>query len=253
MATLDFGGNNAYLKLDCWVLANVVQLATQDFCERFLDLRNDPKGRQFDQMTQAARSGVANIAEGSARTGTSVETALKLLDVSRASFAELSGDYANWLLHNRSEPPWPRRGAEAMAVYGVRLGEWKYGDDWQHDAYRRVLAEREKFKPWTGHADGAVAANAVLVLIARVQTMLRRQLDAIGENFSREGGFSERLTKARLETRDRQAAAEGAPKCPECGAVMRLRVAKRGGNAGNRFWSCPNWPDCKGTRPFAPR
>lgn len=37
--------------LDTWVLANVIQLATQDFCIRYLNHTNDPCGRLFDQMT----------------------------------------------------------------------------------------------------------------------------------------------------------------------------------------------------------
>ena len=39
-----------YFWLDTWVMANVVQLATQDFCARFLNLTNDPCGRQYDQI-----------------------------------------------------------------------------------------------------------------------------------------------------------------------------------------------------------
>lgn len=38
------------------------------------------------------------------------------------------------------------------------------------------------------------------------------------------------------------------PACPLCGAAMVKRTAKRGGNAGNVFWGCTRYPDCKGTR-----
>ena len=58
-------------------VANVIQLATQDFCARFLNHSNDPGGRQYDQMTQAARSEPANIAEGNSRHSTSKETEMK--------------------------------------------------------------------------------------------------------------------------------------------------------------------------------
>ena len=40
------------------------------------------------------------------------------------------------------------------------------------------------------------------------------------------------------------------PACPFCGATMRERVAKRGRNAGSKFWGCANYPRCKGTRPI---
>ena len=45
-----------YFWLDSWVMANIIQLATQDFCTHFLNHSNDPSGRQYDQMTQAAQS-----------------------------------------------------------------------------------------------------------------------------------------------------------------------------------------------------
>ena len=38
--------NPGYFWLDTWVLANVIQLATQDFCLRFLNRTNDPYTRK---------------------------------------------------------------------------------------------------------------------------------------------------------------------------------------------------------------
>lgn len=46
-------------------------------------------------MTQAARSGRANLIEGSERAGTSCGTEIRLTDVARGSLGELKGDYAN--------------------------------------------------------------------------------------------------------------------------------------------------------------
>ena len=37
--------------------------------------------------------------------------------------------------------------------------------------------------------------------------------------------------------------------CPTCGKPMRKIIARKGRNAGNAFWSCTGYPDCKGTRP----
>ena len=47
--------SQSYHWLNSWVLANVIQLATQDFCERFVDYRMDPGRRLYDQMVLAAR------------------------------------------------------------------------------------------------------------------------------------------------------------------------------------------------------
>ncbi|WCH24431.1 nuclease-related domain-containing protein [Aeromonas salmonicida] len=36
--------------------------------------------------------------------------------------------------------------------------------------------------------------------------------------------------------------------CPRCGNTMVLRTANRGGNKGNQFWGCSDYPKCKGIR-----
>lgn len=33
--------------------------------------------------------------------------------------------------------------------------------------------------------------------------------------------------------------------CPQCGAELVLRTAKKGSNAGNKFWGCSSFPKCK--------
>ena len=72
---------------------------------------------------------------------------------------------------------------------------------------------------------------------------------ALGEEFREQGGFTEHLTKVRLEHRNEMAAADvDAPKCPKCGGPMRKVMAKKGTNAGNPFWSCVAYPNCNGTR-----
>jgi hypothetical protein len=39
------------------------------------------------------------------------------------------------------------------------------------------------------------------------------------------------------------------PTCPTCGAPMVLREVKRNGpRQGEKFWGCPNFPKCRGTR-----
>jgi|SRR5438270_3287486 len=38
--------------------------------------------------------------------------------------------------------------------------------------------------------------------------------------------------------------------CPVCHSQMIKREARRGSRAGHEFWGCPNYPDCRGTRPI---
>jgi restriction system protein len=41
------------------------------------------------------------------------------------------------------------------------------------------------------------------------------------------------------------------PSCPQCGATMVLRTAKRGVNTGQQFWGCSAFPRCRGTKPLS--
>lgn len=243
-----FKKSGGYRKLDSFTIASIVQLGTWRFCNTFLNRRNDPCGRQFDQMTQAARSGRVNIAEGSERASTSTETEMKLTDVARASLAELKNDYEFWLL-SRRKLPWKVPSPEAREVLDLRLDPNPLGEgDGLHEASAYLLAQYDKFARWLDSDDPDTVANALLLLIGRTLNMLGRQKQAQGEAFRQEGGFRERLSAARLETRDQQQAEAGAPECPECGKPMRKRLAKAGKNAGKPFWGCNGFPACKGTR-----
>lgn len=235
-----------YYWLDTWVFANVIQLATQDFCVRYLNLTNDPCGRLFDQMVMAARSVPANIAEGSSRHSTSRETEMKLIDVARASLSELSNDYLNWLLRYETTP-WSTKSAEYHAVNSVQLDAPNYKDDILHLSSIHILRQKHKFDNWLNTGDSLIAANCLLILCNRLIMMLRRQIQHLLESFKAEGGFTEGLTAERLSYRQQQSVQANAPVCPLCGKPMIKRVAQKGINSGKEFWSCSGFPNCKGT------
>lgn len=235
-----------YYWLDTWVLANVIQLATQDFCARFLNHTNDPCGRQYDQMTQAARSAPANIAEGNSRHSTSKETEMKLTDVARATLSELANDYLNWLLRQESIP-WSINSPEHKAVSGIRFDRPNYTDDVQHKSSIHILTQKHKFDQWLNSEDSLIVANCLLVLCNRLVLMLNRQIERQLEIFKVEGGFTEGLTAERLAYRKQQSVQSDAPACPLCGKPMIKRVAKKGVNSGKEFWSCSDYPKCNGT------
>lgn len=39
--------------------------------------------------------------------------------------------------------------------------------------------------------------------------------------------------------------------CLDCGAKMVLRTAKKGQNAGEKFWGCSAYPKCRATKPYS--
>ncbi|NTU52634.1 MAG: four helix bundle protein, partial [Chlorobiaceae bacterium] len=98
--------HGGYRNLKSFQLAQLVYDVTVRFCDRFVE----KKSRTHDQMVQAARSGVQNIAEGSQASGTLRKTELKLTNVARASLEELKLDYEDFmrqrtlLVWERSEP-----------------------------------------------------------------------------------------------------------------------------------------------------
>lgn len=239
--------NFGYYWLDTWVLSNVIQLATQDFCLRFLNRNNDPCGRQFDQMTQAARSIPANIAEGNSRHSTSKETEMKLTDVARASLAELVNDYINWLM-KAEKVPWSTNSAEHKKVSQIQLDKPLYKNDVQHLSSIHILVQKHKFDEWLTAKDSEIVANCMIILCNRLIMMLRKQIVNQLYNFKSEGGFTEALTAERLAYRTEQHQKEGAPFCPKCGKTMIKRVARKGINAGSEFWSCSSYPECNGSR-----
>ncbi len=241
---MKFDPAGGYRRLDSWVMASIVQLANYRFCDKYVTRSIDPTGRQYDQMTQSARSGKANIVEGSARAGTSKETEMKLTDVSQASLAELHNDYETWLMR-REIVPWRKDSPEAQAVYAVRLDRPEYGQDVVHDSCAHVLVQQEKFAPWLKNRDPVVIANAMLILLSRTINMLLRQKEAQGRDFLKSGGFRENLTARRIEAR---AGDENAPACSDCGKPMQRRKARSGKNAGHEFWGCTGYPDCRTTR-----
>lgn len=54
--------------------------------------------------------------------------------------------------------------------------------------------------------------------------------------------------KQHVQALKKRLAPEARMKCPSCGSNMVLRVAKRGPNAGGKFWGCEAYPKCKGIR-----
>ncbi len=110
-----FGKGAGYRWMDAYLLAWVVELATDSFCARFLDYKNDPQGKTSAQMNHAARSGCRNFAEGCERLMTSSASGMDLLNVAKGSLGELRDDYLKWLLRAR-RLPWDDSAPDALAV-----------------------------------------------------------------------------------------------------------------------------------------
>ena len=242
------GNYGGYRKTLSFGYVCLIYHATTLFCRRNYDYKNDPLGKTVGQMIGAARSARQNIVEGSARAGTSKETELRLYDVAKGSLEELAGDYEAFLI-DAGIAPWPEDDSRHAALASVVLDAYDGGYS-RHDYAEYILAMRKRFSSFLENEDPIVAANAILMIIDRACGLLSRQMQAVGEIFAEEGGFTERLSKARLAVRDAKDASQDAPTCPDCGGAMRKMIARKGRNAGKPFWSCCDYPHCQGTRPW---
>jgi four helix bundle suffix protein len=216
--------HGGYRQLKSFQVAQLVYDVTVRFCDRYIQKRS----RTYDQMVQAARSGVQNIAEGSQAAGTSKKTELKLTNVARASLEELRLDYQDFL-RQRGLPVWEWKDPRRATLIARRCKTADCVAFWVQEQHELTnagggLSGRSGLSRLSGQAESntgvptrstssiqstsstrstypELAANAALVLIAVACSLLDRQLAALAAAFEREGGFTERLYRVRTRAR----------------------------------------------------
>ncbi|MCC5842803.1 MAG: four helix bundle protein [Verrucomicrobia bacterium] len=187
--------HGGYRSLKSFQVAQLVYDLTVRFCDRYVDRFSRTK----DQMVQAARSGVQNIAEGSQASATSKKTELKLTQVARASLEELKLDYEDFLRQHDLER-WQRDNPLRQSLIDCRcktadeVGRWivETVKGCGKGVGKEVLLQKTYPE---------FSANAALVLITVACALLDRQVEALARNFEKEGGFTERLYRVRTQKR----------------------------------------------------
>ncbi len=190
--------HGGYRKLKSFQLAQLVYDVTVRFCDRYIDKRS----RTHDQMVQAARSGVQNIAEGSQVSGTSKKMEMKLTNVARASLEELRLDYEDYL-RQRDLEQWAPNDPRRQKLIDRRCSTADEVAVWVKEIYGLCGQDGQsmKSKESTKTAYSEIAANAALVLIGVAVSLLNRQLAAQAAAFEKDGGFTERLYQSRKSSR----------------------------------------------------
>lgn len=163
--------------------AQIIYDLTFHFAHTFLN-RGD---RTVDQMIQAARSGKQNIAEGSAAGITSMETAIKLTNVAKASFLELRLDYEDFL-RVRYFRQWEKNSRE-VSFLRKKSTDSNVPDQWFVDLAKSRPAE--------------TVANMAIVFLYQEDYLLQAQLDSLEKKFLAQGGFKEQMLAARLQAREK--------------------------------------------------
>lgn len=178
-----FGKHSGFRKLKAYQVAELCYDFSCRFCERYIPF----KDRHHDQMVQAARSGYQNLSEGSEDSATTKKLEMNLTNVARASLGELHKDYVKYLKRRH-------------------LSHWQQGEAVFEKARTLRPESLEEAAAWV-NAPGAEqsreerVANLGAILFAQAHWLTERLLDGQARDFEAEGGFSERLYKARTKNR----------------------------------------------------
>lgn len=175
--------HGGYKNLITYQKSEIIYDGTIYFTKRFFHKYD----RTIDQMVQAARSGKQNIVEASMASGTSKEMEIKLTNVARASLEELLIDYEDFLRTNKL-PKW-----EKDHKLVVRLRELNRIPNATYDTFKKAI---ENESP-------EICANVMIGLIKVVSYLLSKQIKTLEIAFMNEGGLRERMTKARLNVRNK--------------------------------------------------
>ena len=175
--------HGGYRNLITYQKPGIIYDGTVYFCNHFFHKYD----RTIGQMVQAARSGKQNIAEASLASGKSKQTEMHLTNVSRASLGELLIDYEDYLRTKK-------------------LNQWKRNDilSLRFDELNKTTnATYETFKKVIEHSNPGIRAKVLRCLINVTMYMLGQQLKALETAFIKEGGLRERMTKARIQKRNK--------------------------------------------------
>jgi restriction system protein len=211
-----------------FTVVDLIRDATVSLVQRFIPPR-ETIGRE---LTEAAEAASAELRGGE----TSTEKTRLL--ASRQHLTDLLAIYEHFLVQHRLRQ-WRKDDAEARAVrtVGQRAAVGQVG--------YRAPAGPETYADWLGQSDPGVVANTVLCIIHQANYLLDRQIKLVLQGFRPDPGAAPgpARTVAEPEPPD-----EPVPACPRCGLPMIARVAKRGLQAGARFWGCTAYPRCRGLR-----
>jgi len=177
--------HGGYRHLFSYQKAEIIYDGTVYFTNRFFNKYE----RTIGQMVQAARSGKQNIVEGSMASATSKEAEIKLTNVARASLEELQIYYEDFLRTNKL-PIWEK---DHRLVARLR----QLNTSVPNPTYETFIKAIE-------HESPEICANTMITLIKICTYLLKQQIKQLEAAFIKEGGLRERMTKARLEERNKK-------------------------------------------------
>lgn len=155
---------------------------TVTFCKKWINY----KSRTKDQMEQAARSGMQNIAEGNKQE--SLKGYIQLSGVARGSLEELLNDYLAFARQNQ------------LQIWGKdkTIREiWEIKMIWNIIKQNPALPDSPNFPNLPNNPE--VAVNLLITLINQANYLLDKLIISLKEKHMKEGGLSEELFRKRFE------------------------------------------------------
>ena len=149
---------------------------TVEFCERWISKFSRTK----DQMVQAARSGMQNLAEGNKQQG--LKGYIKLAGVSRGSLEELLNDYQAYARQHK------------IQIWGKekRQGEIKeIREIWGTVKRNKTLPDSPNFPNIPDNPK--LATNLMITLINQANYLVDKLIISLKQKHRIEGGLSEKL------------------------------------------------------------
>ena len=183
---------NGYKQLISYKLARIAFDLGWDFVPKYYSKYED--SRQRDQIKQALRSHKQNIVEGSSER--SLSSKLKLYDVAKASGMEALEDFEDILRFERLSR-WNRYDNRLKKLHQV-FENYPNPSNSSNPPFpsKRIITEV------LGGLEGRDGIDAILNylidLLVRAGYLLDRQINAIEEKHTKEGGYRENLLKRRL-------------------------------------------------------
>jgi restriction system protein len=171
-----------------YLLAYKVTVPIYDYTVIFCKKHISPFSRTNDQMTQSARSGMQNIAEGNKQQ--SLAGYIKLSGVARGSLEELLNDYLAFARQNKIQI-WDREKTKR------EIGE--IGKIWEIIRENPTLPDSPDFPDLPANPERAV--NMMITLINQANFLLDKLIASLNEKHMKEGGFNEKLYKKRIDYR----------------------------------------------------
>lgn len=168
-----------------YLLSYKLTVPIYDYTTEFVKRWVHYKSRTRDQMEQAARSGMANIPEGSKQK--SLASYIKLAGVARGSLEELLKDYHSFARQRN------------LAIWGKERAYREIGEIrliWDIIKKNPVLPDSPNFPNLPENPEKAT--NLLITLINQANYLIDKLIAGLESKHEKEGGFSEALLKRRL-------------------------------------------------------